>query len=342
MVARTFFAFDNEALVVDSSSNPAIVGNPVINNSSTPDGTIFTYSSGEGTTVTVDDTGGRRNRFEDDNPGGHTITDGGGIVANGTGVEAESLILLRALDGNGDPTGPTITITVFSQGGVFNDVWGFGTDTALQDGVSYVKVGGSNIGNTRYNNFIACFGPGTLIRTAKGQRPAESIKPGDLVWTRDNGDLPVRWVGTTTVSGTGTFAPVVFEPDAIGNVEELVVSPEHRILVTSAMAELLFGQSDVLIAAKHLCDLPGVSIREQEMIRYTHLMFDSHQVVLSNGILTESFFLSKNALMGLSKGQQQELLTLFPSLTDDLHQFGPTAALSLKKSDANLLRSYIG
>ena len=174
-------------------------------------------------------------------------------MADGTEVEAESRIVLRALDGSGNPTGPDITITVFSQGGVTGDVWGFASDTELIDGVSYVKTSGSNIGDSLYSSFITCFGPGTKIRTPAGQRAIEEIKPGDLVWTRDNGGLPVKWIGTTTVPGTGAFAPVVFAPDAIGNIEELVVSPEHRIFVTSAMAEVLFGQSEVLIAAKHLC-----------------------------------------------------------------------------------------
>lgn len=341
MVLRNFFAIDSANLVVDSSSNGAIVGNPVINNSSTPNGTVFTYAGGGGATVTLNDTGGRRNTLEDDDEARHVITNGGGLLPNGTGVEAESLIFLRALDGSGNPTGPTITITVFSQGGMTGDVWGFATDTTLMDGVSYIKTGGSNIGDSRYSSFITCFGPGTMIRTPKGQRPVETLKPGHLVWTRDNGDLPIKWIGTTTVPGIGKFAPVVFAPGAIGNIDTLVVSPEHRIFVTSAMAELLFGQPEVLIAAKHLCGLPGVSIQEQDEIRYTHLMFDSHQIILSNGSLTESFFLSENALAGVSDAQRQELLALFPSLADGLHQFGDSAALTLKKSDAALLRAYM-
>ncbi|WP_299842288.1 Hint domain-containing protein [uncultured Roseovarius sp.] len=341
MVLRNFFAIDSANLVVDSSPNSGIVGDPVINNSSTPNGTIFTYSGGGGATVTLDDTGGRRNTFEDDDENNHIIANGGGLLPNGTAVEAESLILMRALDGSGNPTGPTITITVFSQGGVTGDVWGFATDTELQDGVSYIKTGGSNIGDSRYRNFITCFGPRTRIQTPDGQKRVETIKPGQLVWTRDNGNLPVKWVGSTTVPGKGAFAPVVFAPNSIGNVEELVVSPEHRIFVTSAMAEVLFGQPEVLIAAKHLCGLPGVSIREQDEIRYTHLMFDTHQIILSNGSLTESFFLSKNALAGVSSDQRQELLALFPSLDEGLDQFGDSAALTLKKSDATLMRAYL-
>ncbi|WP_306113867.1 MULTISPECIES: Hint domain-containing protein [unclassified Roseovarius] len=340
MVLRSFFAFDNANLVVTSSSNGSLVGNPIINNGNTPNGTVFVYSSGGGATVTLDDDE-RRNVFDDDEEEDHVIVDGGGLVANGTEVEAESRIFVRALDGNGDPTGPTIRLTVFSQDGNFSDIWGFGTNRELQDGVSYVKVSGSNTGDTRYNSFITCFGPGSAIRTASGDMPVEDITVGQMVWTRDNGDMPVTWIGSTTVPGTGAFAPVVFTPGSIGNDAELVVSQEHRMFFASAQAEMLFGQSDVLIAAKHLCGLPGVNIIEREEIRYTHLMFDSHQIIQSNGVLTESFFLSENALSGVTRDQRRELLSLFPSLDEGVERFGRSAALTLRKADAALLRPHL-
>ena len=69
MVLRTFFAIDSEALVVESSSSGGIVGDPIINNSSTPNGTIFEYSASFGRNVTIDDTGGDPDTFEDDKSG---------------------------------------------------------------------------------------------------------------------------------------------------------------------------------------------------------------------------------------------------------------------------------
>lgn len=341
MVIRSFFALDSANLVVDSSSNGSIVGNPVINNSDTPDGTIFTYTGGGGTTVTLDDTGGSSNTFDDDDEANHVITDGGGIVTNGTEVEAESLIFVRALDINGNPTGPVITITVFSQGGVTGDVWGFSPDIPLQDGVSYTKTGGSNIGDSGYNNFITCFGPGTIIETAQGARNVDDISPGDRVWTLDNGLQTVRWIGRTNVSGKGAFAPVVFAPGAIGNTSELVVSQEHRIYLHSEMAELLFGEAQVIITAKHLCGLPGVALRPQASITYTHLMFDRHQIIRSNGALSESFFLSQISVAGVARKQVTELLSLFPSLASGIAAFGATAARALKANEASVLRAYL-
>lgn len=341
MALRSFFAIDSANMVVTSSSNGSIVGNPIINNSDTPNGTEFLFSSGGGTTVTLDDTGGSTNTFDDDDETNHVITDGGGIVANGTEVEAESRIFIRALDGNGNPTGPTITLTVFSQNGVTSDVWGFATDFPLQDGVSYTKTGGSNTGDSTYASFMACFGPGTDIRTDTGTLPVEKIETGQMVWTLGNGCQPVRWIGTTEVEATGAFAPVVFAPGSIGNARELIVSQEHRMLVGNSAAELLFGQGQVLVAAKHLCGLPGVALRPGETIRYTHIMFDAHQIIEANGVLSESFFLSEHSLSGVEANQRRELLALFPSLGDGLDQFGTTTAMTLRAHEAEVLRNYL-
>lgn len=345
MVLRTFFAFDNDNLVVTSSSNAGIVGNGVINNSDTPNGTVFTYSAGGGTSVTIDDT----NTFADDIPDdnnlffndddrfNHTVTNGGGIVANGSLVDAESTILLQALDSAGNPTGPQIEITVFSQNNNTQDVWGFGANTPLVDGVSYIKVGGDNDGTVRYTDFITCFEARAKIKVQSGLKAAEDIAIGDLIWTRDNGYQTVRWVGKTTVAAEGPFAPVVIEPGAIGNSEELVVSQQHRILLSSASAELLFGENEVFVAAKHLCGLPGVSQRAGGTITYVHFMCDTHQIVSANGIDCESFYLSEFSVSGVDADQRRELLALFPSLKTGIQQFGSTAAKTLKGYEANLL-----
>ncbi|MBW4708797.1 Hint domain-containing protein [Roseobacter sp. YSTF-M11] len=341
MVLRTFIAFDNDSLVVTSSANGGLVGNPVVNNSDTPDGTVFQYSSASGTQIELNDTGGGASRFNDDNAGNHVITDGGGIVANGTAVESESILFLRALDSSGNQTGPEISVYVFSQNGNFNDIWGYATSEPLQDGVSYVKIDGSNSGTSRYTDYVTCFADGTLIAGPDGEVAVEDIEKGQLIWTRDNGMLPVQWIGTTAVAGHGAFAPVVFEAGAIGNETALTVSQQHRIWVESAMAELLFGKSEVLVAAKHLCGLPGVSLQPREQVTYTHFMFGSHQIVRANGALTESFFLADNALRTLEAGPQAELRALFASADAGFRHFGTTATMTLTAREAAALKPYL-
>jgi len=342
MVLRTFFAFDNDNLAVSANPNGGVaIGSGIINNIGTPNGTEFTYTAGGGTTITVDDNGGNPDIFEDQDAFNHEIIDGGGLVANGQDVESESVIELRELDAAGNPIGPIITIYVFSEGNVSAAVWGFATTVPLQDGVSYVKVGGNNAGSSAYADYITCFGPGTDILTADGLRDVATINTGDMVWTLQSGYQPVRWVSRTEVLADGVFAPVVFSPGAIGNEKELIVSPEHRMFRQDGMAEVLFGSSEFLIAAKHLCGLPGVARRVGGRITYTHFMFDTHQVVEANGVYSESFFLSSHSVSGIAADQRRELLALFPSLQHGMGTFGDTAAMSLKGFEAALYREHL-
>lgn len=341
MVIRTFFAFDNDNLIVTSSPNDDIVGNPVINNSDTPNGTIFEYSKGSFNEITINDTGGRRNRFEDDDEQNHVIVDGAGIVANGTEVEAESRILVREINDLGQPIGPTIEIFALSKDGVTSDVWGFGTSENLKDGASYLKIAGSNTGDVRYREFITCFAQDTLIKTPRGDIAVQDIRPGQKVWTQRNGPLPVRWVASTTVSGTGAMAPVCFEAGALGNTRPLLVSQQHRIFIESPALELYFGQAQVLVAAKHLCGLPGINLRPQETVHYTHFMFDSHQIVQSNGALTESFFFAEQSLSTLEDASRKELVALFPDLPNAIETFGETAAPTLTAREARAVMPFL-
>ena len=341
MVLRSFFAQDSDGLVIAPGSPSGTPGDPIINNSDTPNGTIFTYSGGFGTTVTLNDTSGGADAFNDDQTFGHVITNGGGIVANGTPVESESIITVRALDTNGNPTGPEIDIYVFSQNGITSDVWGFATSAPLTPGTSYVKTTGSNAGTSDYADYITCFGSGTLIETADGEVEVQNLRQGQRVWTRDGGLQPILWIATTEVHGRGPFAPVVIEAGAIGNTQELVVSQQHRVLVTSPVTDMLFATPEVFVAAKHLCGLSGVSIQETERVTYTHFMFDRHHIVRSNGALTESYYYSDAAKRAFSSPQRAEILSLFPSVGHAQKAFRHTAVTTIGARDASVLRTYL-
>jgi hypothetical protein len=194
MVSRTFGAFDNEAFTVVSGPSGLPAGSPIINNSSTPIDTIFEFSSGFPVQViTLDDLNAPPGDdvFNDDDESNHIITDGAGLVGNGTQVESESFHFVRELDANGVPFGPEIQITVFSQNGQTSNIWGMSTDTPLTDGAQYIKVGGSNNGTSEYEDFV-CFTKGTFLTTSNGPRQIEDLREGDKVLTRDNGMQEIR------------------------------------------------------------------------------------------------------------------------------------------------------
>ena len=158
-----------------------------------------------------------------------------------------------------------------------------------------------------------CFTPGTMILTPAGEVPVEDLAPGDLVMTRDDGARPLRWTGRRRVDATGDFAPVHFATGIIGNSRPLLVSPQHRILVTGWQAELACGIAEVFVAAKHLVDGHQITRAPQDSIDYIHLMFDRHQIVTSNGAPTESFFPGDVILDG-DRAIRAELNALFPLL----------------------------
>lgn len=322
MVLRRFPAFDNEAFTVAPGSPSLAAGSPIINNSNTPIGTQFQFTPGfEYKSVELDDTSFRDDIFDDDRPGQHTITDGQGLIPDGTSVESESYHFVRALDDNGHEVGPTITITVFSANGQTSNIWGMAADAELEEGVVYKKIGGSNNGDSPYSDFVPCFTTGTRIATLGGDALIEDLRAGHKLFTRDNGFREIAWVGRKDITAAQTasdprLAPVRIRAGALGAnypAEDLVLSPNHRVLLTGPDVALNFGEPEVLIAAKFLLGRPGVETLTGP-VSYFHVLFDRHEVVLSNDTWTESFLPGPQALSGVGAEQSEEVLSLFPEL----------------------------
>ncbi|WP_417272698.1 Hint domain-containing protein [Celeribacter halophilus] len=184
---------------------------------------------------------------------------------------------------------------------------------------------------------VICFGKGTRIATPYGARAVEDFKPGDLVLTMDNGLQPLRWVGARTVPATGRFAPIEITKGALGNERDLIVSPQHRMLLNGWRSEMLFNTSEVFAAAKHLVN--GSTIREAQggFVTYYHLMFDRHEVIFAEGAASESFHVSDYSLTGVADGAREELFALFPELRSMPDQHGSTARQCLKAHEVQLL-----
>ncbi|SNR58911.1 Hint domain-containing protein [Paracoccus sediminis] len=170
---------------------------------------------------------------------------------------------------------------------------------------------------------VPCFAAGTTIVTAAGPRPVESLSPGDLIVTRDNGPQTLRWQGRTHVTRDGldmrpNLRPILIRAGALGSgrpVSDLVVSPQHRVLVRSRIAHRLFQNAEILVAAKHLVGLPGIEITvPDDGVAYVHLLFDRHEIVLSNGAWSESLYTGPQALASVGDAARREILALFPEL----------------------------
>lgn len=168
--------------------------------------------------------------------------------------------------------------------------------------VGTASEGPSNTGTTSTPSDTyaepACFVTGTLIDTVSGPVPVERLTAGIRIPTLRNGAQPLRRVVRSVhrvadLAAHPRHRPILIAKDALGPGRPdapLQVSPQHRVLVEGWQAELLFGQTEVLVAATHLQNGQTISVAPVTGdVTYHHLVFDRHQVVRSHGVLSESF-----------------------------------------------------
>ncbi|WBU53206.1 Hint domain-containing protein [Paracoccus sp. SCSIO 75233] len=170
---------------------------------------------------------------------------------------------------------------------------------------------------------VVCFTRGTLIGTDAGERPVETLRKGDLVRTLHSGLQPIRWIGRRRLTSADLakqpkLRPILIRKDALGSgvpATDLIVSPQHRMLVSSTIVHRVFGENVVLVSAKQLLPLDGVSVIEDEHpVEYWHFLCDDHQIVTANGAMAETLLLGQEALKTLSGDALDEIRTIFPEL----------------------------
>lgn len=207
-------------------------------------------------------------------------------------------------------------------------------------------VGGSTMTFSEIEHVIPCFTTGTLIATPDGEKPVEALQVGDRVHTRDNGIQKIVWTGRKDLDNAALKAmpelrPVRIKKGALGRglpERDMLVSPNHRMLIISDLAEVYFEQSEVLVAAKHLTKRKGIRVVDVPEVTYIHVMFDRHEVVIADGAWSESFQPGSQSLNGVDKAQRAEIFALFPELQslEGIESFG-SARRSLKRHEAELV-----
>lgn len=210
--------------------------------------------------------------------------------------------------------------------GTLNDIStanGFGTNFSLR-----IQNGGTAVSGSALTNdsvAVVCFADDVLIDTVRGPVAAGDLRVGDMVLTRDNGPQPVRWMGKRHLDAADLTAAPHLRPIRIGKgalgadapQADLVVSPQHRILVRSRIAQKMFGTDEVLVAAKQLCQIDGIDLAcDLESVTYVHFLFDDHQIVMSNGAETESLHPGVEAMKSVGTAAREEIFAIFPDLRD--------------------------
>ncbi|MEQ9694605.1 Hint domain-containing protein [Shimia sp. SDUM112013] len=264
----------------------------------------------------------------------------GSLVFGGEGGVDNDTLDLR---GTGVPGG-SFTITYNPADPTFDPATGR-SESGI---VTYFDAGGTEIGTMAFSEIenVICFTPGTAILTPAGEVPVQDLKVGDKVVTRDNGLQTIRWIGKKRLSGRSlidrpNLRPVMIRAGALGPdlpERDMMVSPNHRMLLVGAQPQLMFEEREVLAAAKHLTHFNGVHQVETGGVEYVHFLCDNHEVVLANGAWSESFQPGEYSMGGIGLEQQQEIYEIFPELRSQKGLENYSAArLTLKRHEAELL-----
>ncbi|WP_299749436.1 Hint domain-containing protein [uncultured Tateyamaria sp.] len=285
-------------------------------------------------------------------------------VGDDVNVYPDGTTSFNVLDNDVSPVGSTLTIThINGQPVSYDSVTGIGTTITLPTGqqvtigpngeltvvgdgdeedfnFTYTVTDGNNTDVGFVNaTSVPCFVAGTLISTPEGDVPVESLREGDPVLTQDDGPQPLRWIGTRTVAAQDQYAPILIRAGTFGQHDDVMLSPLHRVLIRDSLAELLFGDREVLVAAKDLVNDRSVTRREGGTVTYVHLMFDKHQVVFSGGLATESFLPGPQTTKSFEREIVEEICSIFPELNLETGEgYGPAARRTLRGYEAGLWR----
>ena len=134
---------------------------------------------------------------------------------------------------------------------------------------------------------VSCFYEGTLITTARGERPVETLHAGDLVRTADGRLEPIVWVGRQTVVAADNdplrLMPIWISPGAIAGkapVRPLLLSPDHAVAFDGILI-----QASALVNGTTIIRCRDVP----ETFTYFHIELASHELIMAEGLTVESF-----------------------------------------------------
>ena len=286
------------------------------------DGTIS--KTGDGTTDTFTSV----ENFVADEVAGQTdsITFFGPVESNLiTGMNDTAVGLFTPLNGGdpipfGGPGEPTLNQ-------LLSGTYDPGTGVIKPFGLFEITSGeedGAQIGNINFSFFeevsfsTVCYGPGTLIDTPTGPRAVETLRPNDIVETLDGGPQRVLWVRHAEHALDAVQdneKPILIRAGAFGDrqpFKDLVVSPQHRILVGGhGQLDQVFPE-ECFVAAKALTGLRRVRrMMGKRNIIWVHFALERHHIVRANGLLSESLLLGPMVLNGLTLSERSELEQIF-------------------------------
>jgi hypothetical protein len=247
-------------------------------------GGLFDYANPGGTpepggTATVNDIVANLGSFADFTAGDTIDLTG---YASGTTFNVTPLTLAASV-----PAGEADTVIAIPS--IYNLTDTIGGTTSTIATINAID-GSTPVFNTSNDTVTACYAAGTRILTVRGEVAIEDLRVGDLVVTFAGSGAPlkpVRWVGYRHVDLTTHPSPEQVRPVrlAAGTLapglphRDLVLSPGHAICI-----------DDQLIDVERL--LNGVTVTqdmEATSVTYYHIELDEHDLVLAEGVFSETY-----------------------------------------------------
>jgi len=142
--------------------------------------------------------------------------------------------------------------------------------------------------------------------------------------------------------------PIRIRAGALGDgipSRDLIVSPQHRIVVRSKIAVRMFDAEEVFVPAKHLLNLKGVSIAtDMNTITYFHVLFDDHEIIEADGAFAETLYTGTEAMKAMTPEALEEISLIFddqPLTERPLALFTPNGRQSKKLVERHIKNNQV-
>lgn len=122
---------------------------------------------------------------------------------------------------------------------------------------------------------------GTLVETAEGWQPVESLAIGQCVQTWDGGLQPLRRLEAVRVApGAGLIA---LPGGVLSTCSDMLLLPDQHLLVETGAAAEALDQDVVLVPAAALDGYRGAAVlRQRKPVEVIRLGFEAEEIVYAN------------------------------------------------------------
>ncbi|MDE2576894.1 MAG: Hint domain-containing protein [Rhodospirillales bacterium] len=190
-------------------------------------------------------------------------------------------------------TGPGSGTLALGNGGItaatLNLAGTYTGDSFIGFAAGAIAAGGSGL--SLVTLAAACFAQGTRLDTPGGPVAIEALRIGDVVRTRGGEAVPIRWLGRRRTDCRRhprplDVWPVRVQAHAFGPGcprRTLFLSPDHAVHITEA------DGTDALVPIRYLINGASIVQVAVDEVTYWHVELPRHDIVLAEGLASESY-----------------------------------------------------